>query len=92
VVVAWKAMRLEKPVPLCQEKAPMTVTYDTSEESNQNLGIGLGCNGVIDVLIEPVASDDLNNPIAQFNSVINTKGTLRPWLLFLMALALPKNF
>src|SRR5436190_9949739 len=24
---------------------PMTVTYDTREESNQKLGIGLGCNG-----------------------------------------------
>ena len=32
----------------------ITVTYDTREESNQNLGIGLGCNGVIDVLIEPL--------------------------------------
>jgi xanthine dehydrogenase accessory factor len=32
---------------------PITVTYDTNEESNQNLGINLGCNGMIDVLIEP---------------------------------------
>src|SRR6185436_7757138 len=30
------------------------VTYDTREEGNQNLGIGLGCNGVIDVLLEPI--------------------------------------
>ncbi len=36
---------------------PQTVTYDTREESNQNLGIGLGCNGVIDVLIEPLSAD-----------------------------------
>ena len=35
-----------------------TVTYDTREESNQNLGIGLGCNGIIDVLIEPIISED----------------------------------
>jgi xanthine/CO dehydrogenase XdhC/CoxF family maturation factor len=35
---------------------PKTVTYDTREESNQNLGIGLGCNGVIDVLIEPITA------------------------------------
>src|SRR6186713_3236455 len=33
---------------------PLSVTYDTREESNQNLGISLGCNGVIDVLIEPL--------------------------------------
>lgn len=35
----------------------ITITYDTREESNQSLGIGLGCNGVIDVLIEPATSD-----------------------------------
>jgi xanthine/CO dehydrogenase XdhC/CoxF family maturation factor len=45
------------------EKKPLTVTYDTREESNQNLGIGLGCNGVIDVLIEPIDPDDKNNPV-----------------------------
>ncbi|MBK7650150.1 MAG: XdhC family protein [Flammeovirgaceae bacterium] len=67
---------LRKARTVMSGKTPMTVTYDTSEESNQNLGIRLGCNGVIDVLIEPVASDDLNNPIAQFNSVINTKEPL----------------
>ena len=36
---------------------PVTITYDTREESNQNLGIGLGCNGVIDVLIEPATNN-----------------------------------
>lgn len=35
------------------ENKAITVTYDTNEDSNQNLGIGLGCNGIIDVLIEP---------------------------------------
>ncbi len=51
---------------------PMTVTYDTREESNQNLGIGLGCNGVIDVLIEPIDSNNEENPVAKFGSLINT--------------------
>jgi xanthine dehydrogenase accessory factor len=45
---------LRKARQVMTDKKPLTVTYDTSEESNQNLGIGLGCNGVIDVLIEPV--------------------------------------
>lgn len=35
-------------------KKARLVTYDTREESNQQLGIGLGCNGVIDVLIQPL--------------------------------------
>jgi xanthine dehydrogenase accessory factor len=49
---------------------PMTVTYDTREESNQNLGIGLGCNGVIDVLIEPIT--DKNNPVHLFEQVVTS--------------------
>lgn len=36
------------------EKKARLVTYDTREASNQQLGIGLGCNGVIDVLIQPL--------------------------------------
>lgn len=49
---------------------PITVTYDTREESNQNLGIGLGCNGVIDVLIERVDPRDDNNPMKFFESML----------------------
>jgi xanthine dehydrogenase accessory factor len=45
---------LRKARQVMTDRKSLTVTYDTSEESNQNLGIGLGCNGVIDVLIEPV--------------------------------------
>jgi xanthine dehydrogenase accessory factor len=45
---------LRKARKVMNEQRPMTVTYDTREESNQNLGIGLGCNGVIDVLIQPL--------------------------------------
>jgi xanthine dehydrogenase accessory factor len=49
---------------------PMTVTYDTREESNQNLGIGLGCNGVIDVLIEPLDHRELTNTISMFKEIM----------------------
>ena len=51
---------------------PATVTYDTREESNQNLGIGLGCNGVIDVLIEPIDAADSKNPIMLFEEFIDS--------------------
>ena len=37
---------LRKARSVMSQKKPMVVTYDTREESNQNLGIGLGCNGV----------------------------------------------
>jgi xanthine dehydrogenase accessory factor len=68
------ALRKARQVML--DKKPMTVTYDTREESNQNLGIGLGCNGVIDVLIEPIDIAENNNPVALFEKFINTKEPL----------------
>lgn len=49
---------LRKARQVMNEGKPMTVSYDTREESNQNLGIGLGCNGVIDVLIEPLGTGE----------------------------------
>jgi len=63
---------LRKARKVMMDKIPMTVTYDTREESNQNLGIGLGCNGVIDVLIEPVNPQDKNNPVKLYNSLITS--------------------
>ena len=64
---------LRKARGVMTDKNPMTVTYDTREESNQNLGIGLGCNGVIDVLIEPIDEADQKNSITQFSSLLNTQ-------------------
>ena len=59
---------LRKARQVMTDKTPKTVTYDTREESNQNLGIGLGCNGVIDVLIEPLTEE--NRSIQLFTSLI----------------------
>jgi xanthine dehydrogenase accessory factor len=67
---------LRKARTVMTSETPMTVTYDTREESNQNLGIGLGCNGVIDVLIEPIDSKNDKNPVTWFNSLINKTGPL----------------
>lgn len=51
----------------------MVITYDTREESNQNLGIGLGCNGVIDVFIEPLTpSSGKDGIISLFQQISNT--------------------
>lgn len=43
---------------------PRVVTYDTTDdESAQSLGVGLGCNGIIDVIIEPITDGSDSNPI-----------------------------
>lgn len=67
---------LRKARQVILDKKPLTVTYDTREESNQNIGIGLGCNGVIDVLIEPVDHGDHNNPIKLFQALISSRETV----------------
>jgi xanthine/CO dehydrogenase XdhC/CoxF family maturation factor len=67
---------LRKSRQVMSDNKPMTVTYDTSEESNQNLGISLGCNGVIDVLIEPIDLSRHDNPIDLFESFIKTREPL----------------
>lgn len=67
---------LRKARQVMQDKKPLTVTYDTREESNQNLGIGLGCNGVIDVLIEPADPADENNAVRLFENLLHIKEPL----------------
>ena len=63
---------LRKARQVMADNKPMTVTYDTREESNQNLGIGLGCNGVIDVLIEPIDANNDENPVHLFEGFANS--------------------
>ena len=43
---------------------PMVVRYDTMDDDANSLGVGLGCNGIIDVFIEPIDPADPTNPIA----------------------------
>ncbi len=53
---------------LMQQKA-MLVTYDTMDEDDAKFGVGLGCNGIIQVLIEPVNPAQFNNPIQLLKEV-----------------------
>lgn len=47
-----------------------TVTYDTSNDDDNQLGIGLGCNGIIDILIEPINPESELNPITQLDEFL----------------------
>lgn len=42
---------------------PSLVTYDTTEDDQHQIGVGLGCNGVIDVLLSPLEIGNPNNPL-----------------------------
>ncbi|UXX78344.1 XdhC family protein [Reichenbachiella carrageenanivorans] len=47
-----------------------TITYDTSNDDDNQLGIGLGCNGIIDILIEPIDASLDHNPITQLEAFL----------------------
>ena len=51
------------------EKRTMLITYDTNDEDDAKLGMGLGCNGIIQVLIEPIDKTNANNPIELLKAV-----------------------
>lgn len=55
---------LRKALMVIMQDQPLLVTYYTTDEENPVLGINLGCNGTIRVLIEPVHIEDTQNPIA----------------------------
>ena len=42
---------------------PKVVTYDTRSGDNSQIGIGLGCNGLIRILIMLINSNDLQNAV-----------------------------
>ncbi|RWY47987.1 XdhC family protein [Mucilaginibacter gilvus] len=62
------ALRKARLVILQQE--PMLVTYDTTDDDDAKLGVGLGCNGIIHILIEPISGEP-NNPIRLLKTVVN---------------------
>jgi xanthine dehydrogenase accessory factor len=60
------ALRKARLVILQQE--PMLVTYDTTDDDDAKLGVGLGCNGIIHILIEPVS--EAHNPINLLKAIV----------------------
>jgi xanthine dehydrogenase accessory factor len=45
---------MRKALHVINEQVPALVTYDTTDEDDATIGIGLGCNGIIKILIEPI--------------------------------------
>jgi xanthine dehydrogenase accessory factor len=55
------------------EQKSMLVTYDTTDEDDAQLGVGLGCNGIIQILIEPINPEDPANPISFFKAFLRSR-------------------
>ena len=50
-------------------KKPSIVVYDTLEDDAHQIGVGLGCNGRIEVLFTPINPEDKSNPIEQLIAI-----------------------
>ncbi|HTE02254.1 MAG TPA: XdhC family protein [Mucilaginibacter sp.] len=46
-----------------QNSQSTLITYDTTEDDPYQIGVGLGCNGVIDVLFTPLDINNKSNPV-----------------------------
>src|ERR1700741_2120028 len=63
------ALRKARMVILQQK--PLLVTYDTIDDDGGKRGVGLGCNGIIHILLEPI-NDWQVNPITLLKAVISS--------------------
>lgn len=64
---------LRKALMAIMERKPLLAIYDTSNQDDAIFGMGLGCNGIIRVLIEPINLTDGNNPIELLREAVNTR-------------------
>jgi xanthine/CO dehydrogenase XdhC/CoxF family maturation factor len=60
---------LQKALLVMSQQQSRIVTYDTTDEDDNTLGVGLGCNGIIQVLMEPENENDPMNPVSFLRKV-----------------------
>jgi len=58
------------------QNKPMLVTYDTMDDDDAKFGVGLGCNGIIHILIEPIDTDQHNSPINFFKQFLSKRAPI----------------
>lgn len=62
---------LKKAMYAIYKNEAVKVTYDTRDDDPSQIGVGLGCNGLIDVLILPISGND--NPIEILKQVVDRR-------------------
>jgi xanthine dehydrogenase accessory factor len=64
---------MRKALLVINEQVPALVTYDTTDEDDATIGIGLGCNGIIKILIEPIDYDSFNHPLELLEKIASNR-------------------
>lgn len=49
---------LERAKKVLQTNEPTVITYDTSKDENSVFGLGMGCRGIIRILLEPIEKEN----------------------------------
>ena len=49
------------------------ITYDTTDDEDNNIGVQLGCNGIVHILFEPINHLDSNNAIKILEKVVGRR-------------------
>jgi xanthine dehydrogenase accessory factor len=55
------------------QRKPTLVTYDTTDDDPYQIGVGLGCNGIIDVLLAPLNTQDPNNQVLLLEKCLDAR-------------------
>jgi len=63
---------LRKALHALERNENKLVTYDTGDENDAVIGAQLGCNGIIQVLFEPVDFEDPNNPVKLLQKAVES--------------------
>jgi xanthine/CO dehydrogenase XdhC/CoxF family maturation factor len=61
---------------ILKERASV-ITYDTSIDDDHQIGVGLGCNGIIDVLFSPINENDPSNAIEVLKKATSSTRNVR---------------
>jgi xanthine dehydrogenase accessory factor len=64
---------LRKALLVIANRQSKIVTYDTSDEEDALIGAQLGCEGVIDVLFEPIIKDGSRNPLTLLSKALKKR-------------------
>ncbi|HTQ63784.1 MAG TPA: XdhC/CoxI family protein [Puia sp.] len=75
---------LRKALSVIAQQKSRLVTYDTSDEDDAKLGVGLGCNGIIHILFEPLDPAKPDNPIEIFKKIFSHRQNASLITLFSM--------
>ena len=64
---------LHKALYAIQQQQNKLVVYDTTGEDDLRFGVQLGCNGIVDILFEPIDSRQPHNPIQLLRELIRER-------------------